>query len=182
MYRATHPHPRCQLALGDVLIFRDGKRWSLKVESSHSSGWTHNHAPPRFLPNQQHWERSTICWIPNGSHKTPSNISIQSLGTHCCPPLPTAEWALSRVYISHKSVALPNWWPEIFLRYIDFVARQMILVFDAWLKIYVLQQTFMMSLYDDMNCFNTCNVFTKCQTEDLLLSLSLSLCCSGHVS
>ena len=100
-------------------------------------------------------------------------------GAHHCPP-----WALSRVYISHKSVALPNWWPEIFLRYIDFVARQMILVFDAWLKIYVLQQTFMMSLYDDMNCFNTCNVFTKCQTEDLLLSLSLSLsfCCSGNVS
>ena len=114
MYRATHPHPRCQppsLALGDVLTFRDGKSWSLKVESSHSSGWTHNHGP-RFLPNQQHWERSTICWIPNGSHKTPSNIPIQSLGTHCahrCPP-----WALSRVYISHKSVALPNWWPEIF--------------------------------------------------------------------
>ena len=56
--------------------------------------------------------------------KLPQIFPFNPLGptvAHRCPP-----WAFNRVYISHKSVALPNWWPEIFLRYIDFVARQMI--------------------------------------------------------
>ena len=84
-------------------ILRRAKK--LNVESSR----TDNHGP-RFLPNQQHSGGATICWIPNGSHKTRSNIPIQlALGTALATV--HAEEAFSRVYIPHKSLTLPNWCP-----------------------------------------------------------------------